>query len=587
MKHLLLLFALLIPSNLFSQVTFTDVAVSLGLNDAGAGQGAVFLDIDNDGWLDLYNANNNTVCRLWKNNNGTSFTDIGAAWGVTGPSPTRGCSAADFDNDGKIDIMVGNYNAVLILYKNTGTSFINYTTNAGIAFTGWGGSINWIDYNNDGKIDAVFANDGVPYHYNYLFRNDNLLSFTNVAYSSGLTDSLSTLCLGSADYDSDGDMDLFCGSQTNTPNPVTGLLYKNNGNGTFSDVTTSSGLQTYSYSWACDWGDFDNDGDMDLYLGHSNAPNQLFQNNGNGTFTEVGMTYGVNDPFGTYSCGWLDYDNDGDLDLYSANGQPNADKLYRNDGSSFTDVAATVGTNDTRHSACISIGDYNNDGFTDIYLVNNGTENRLYKNNAGNSNKWVEFRLKGSTSNSSAIGARVKVKAGSLSMIREVQGGSGGKGQNSLPLEFGLGSATVIDSVIVRWPDGNIQRFWNVTPNAIYNLLEGWPLSVNDLYTNIAPDNYELSQNYPNPFNPTTKIRFSIPPSSGVSGVTEISLKVYDVLGNEVGNLIPDLAAGQDGFIPGTYEVEWNASNYPSGVYFYKLQVGNDFSNTKKMMLLK
>ncbi|RPI12564.1 MAG: T9SS C-terminal target domain-containing protein [Ignavibacteriae bacterium] len=573
MKYLILLLTFLLPSYIFSQVTFTDVSVSLGVNDGGAGQGAVFLDVDGDGWLDLYNANNNTNCRLWKNNAGTSFTDIGAAWGVSGTFPTRGCSAADFDNDGNIDIMVGNYNAVLILYKNTGTAYTNFTTNAGVNFMGYGGSINWIDYNSDGKVDAVFANDGIPYHYNYLFKNENLLSFTNVAYSSGLTDSLSTLCLGSADYDNDGDMDLFCGSQTNTPNPVTGRLYVNNGNGTFSDVTTSSQLTTYAYTWSCDWGDFDNDGDMDLYLGASNAPNLLYQNNGNSTFTEVSMQYGVNDPSQSYSCGWLDFDNDGDLDLYVANGQPTPDKLYRNDGSTFTDVASTVGTNDIRHSACISLGDYNNDGFVDIYLVNNGTENRLYKSNAGNSNKWVELRLRGINSNRSAIGARVKVKAGSLSMIREVQGGSGGKGQNSLPVEFGLGSASIIDSVIIRWPSGLVQRFANVAPNTIYNAIEGQPLGITNNNTGI-PESYALHQNYPNPFNPATIINYQLAKSN------DVKLVVYDVMGKEIAVLVNQKQNA------GTYEVEWDASNYPSGIYFYTIQAG-DYKQTRKMVLLK
>lgn len=566
----LLLF--LLTARLFSQVTFTDVAPALGLNDPGAAQGCVFLDVNNDGFLDLYLVNNANANRLWINNGGTSFTDVSAVWGVNNNSPGRGVAAADFDNDGNIDIMVGNYNAVLILYKNSGTAFTNYTSTAGINFTGWGGTINWLDYNNDGKTDAIFGNDGVPYHYNYLFRNDNLLSFTNVAYTSGITDSTSTLTIATADYDNDGDLDIFCGTQTNY-GPATDFLYRNNGNGTFTDVTVSSGLISYSYSWGSDWGDFNNDGYMDLYIANSNAPNQLFKNNGNGTFIDVTSQYGVGDPTASYSCGWADYDNDGDLDLYVANGQTGIDKLYRNDGSTFVDVAAQAGTNDTRHSSCISWGDYNNDGFLDVYLNNNGTENRLYKNNGGNNNKWVIIKLRGVTSNRSAIGARVKVKAGSLSMIREVSGGSGGKGQNSLPVEFGLGSATLIDSVIVRWPSGTTQGFAGVTPNVIYSLTEGQQLvGVNDPLT--VPSRFELRQNYPNPFNPKTIINYELPITNYVT------LVIYDVLGKELASLVNKKQSA------GNYEISWDASDYPSGVYFYKLTAG-DFTETKKMILMK
>ena len=570
---LLLSAALVINSQ--SQIMFTDAAPTLGVNDPGAAQGCVFLDINNDGFLDLFLINNNTTNKLWINNNGTSFTDVAATWGVSTASPGRGVSAGDFDNDGNIDMMVGNFNAVIILYKNTGTSFTNYTSTAGINFTGWGGSINWLDYNGDGKLDAIFGNDGVPYHYNYLFRNDNLLSFTNTAYTSGIVDSTSTLTITSADFDNDGDLDIFCGTQTNY-GPATNFLYKNNGNGTFTDITVSSGLVSYSYTWCADWGDFDSDGDMDLYIGNSNAPNQLYQNNGSGIFTEVASTYGVADPTGSYSCGWADYDNDGDIDLYVANSSSGVDKLYRNDGSTFTDVASTVGTNDTRHSSCISWGDYNNDGFMDVYLNNNGTENRLYKNNAGNSNKWVILKLQGTTSNRSAIGARVKVKAGSLSMIREVSGGSGGKGQNSLPVEFGLGSASTIDSIIVRWPSGFVQGFAGITPNIIYSLTEGQGLVGSNLHGDppFSPYIFALYQNYPNPFNPVTTIRFTN------TGRQHIKLSVYDISGKLITDLV-DSDLGID-----AYNIKFDGTNLPSGIYFYKIIAGS-YTETKKMILIK
>jgi hypothetical protein len=564
----------------FSQVTFTDVSVTLGVNDPGAAQGVVFVDVNNDGFLDIFLCNNANQNKLWINSNGTSYSDQSVAWGVDYTGPGRGISVADFDNDGKVDVMIGNYNAALILYKNTGTAFTDYTTTAGINFTGWGGSINWFDYNIDGKVDAVFANDGIPPHYNYLFRNDNLLSFTNVAYSSGLSDSNSTLCLASADYDNDGDLDLFCGNQTVIGTVYTSWLYRNNGNGTFTDVTAASGLTCPFYTWGAEWGDYNNDGWMDIFTGNTNGLILLYKNNGDGTFTEVAASVGINDQGQTYSGGWADIDNDGDLDLYLAKAQNYADKMYRNDGATFTDVGTQVGMGDLRHSSCISWGDYNNDGWMDLYLNNNGSENRLYKNNGGSNNKWVQFKLIGVISNKSAIGSRVTIKTGALTQIREVEGGSGGKGQNSLPVEFGIGAANIIDSVIIRWQNGLIQRFANVNPNYIYSIIEGQPLDVKNAGA-IVPEKFMLYQNYPNPFNPSTVISYSVGIPSGQLAVSSYTkLTVYDLLGREVATLVNEQLK------PGTYEVEWDGSNFASGIYYYKLIAG-DYSETRKMVMVK
>jgi hypothetical protein len=573
--------SLLVTNFLFSQVTFTDVAPTLGLNDAGAAQGVVFIDVNNDGWLDIFLANNNNQSKLWINNSGSSFTESSAIWGVNFTIPTRGISAADFDNDGYTDVMIGNWQTPIMLFKNTGTAFINYSTNAGVAFTSYGGSINWIDYNKDGKIDVLFANDGMPPRYNYFFRNDNLLSFTNVAYSIGLVDSSSTLCLAAADYNNDGYPDLFLGTQSNPGSLLTSILYKNNGNGTFTNATDSSGVTTNFYTWGAEWGDFNNDGFMDLFLANTTGYNQLYKNNGNGTFTDVTIPMGFELLNSSYSCGWADIDNDGDLDLYVARGQNNDDKMYRNDGTTFTDISTACGMGDLRHSSCVSWGDYNNDGFLDLYLNNNGSENRLYRN-SGNSNKWIILKLTGVNSNKSAIGTRVRIKTGTLNQIREVEGGSGGKGMNSLPVEFGIGTASIIDSLIINWPSGQVQKFANVLPNIIYNITEGQPIGVNN-NNNIIPEKYSLSQNYPNPFNPYTKIKYQITKLDNGKWKDEnslITLKVFDVLGKEITTLVNEKQN------PGYYEVGFDATNLPGGIYFYKLIVG-DYSETKKMVLIK
>ena len=555
----------------FAQVTFTDVAPSMGVDDIGNGQGVSSIDFNNDGFIDIFLVNNGQPCRLFRNDNGIGFTDVAATVGVNNNGNGRGNAIGDFNNDGLTDIVIGNYSQSCILYRNDSTAFTNVTTAAGMNLTSWGGSINWFDYNADSRLDCYIGNDGIPTHANYLFENNDLSTFTEVAASVGLTDDLSTLSTATADYDNDGDLDIFIGNQSGSP---TGVLFQNNG-GSFTNVSVASGLETYSYTWGADWGDFDNDGDLDLYLANSNAGNQCFVNNGDGTFTESAAFLGIADPTSSFSCGWADFDNDGDLDLYVANGSSGVDKLYRNDGGTFTDVAATVGTNDMRHSNSTTWADFNNDGFLDLYLSNNGSENRLYMSNAGNSNHWLELKLVGVTVNRSAIGARVRIVAGGLSQIREVQGGSGHNGQNSLPVEFGLGANEMVDSIIVNWPGGPIDIHTNIPSDQILTVTEGQIIVPVEMANNNKPAGYVLSQNYPNPFNPSTTIEYSIPER------TDVKLTVINIVGEEVAELVNQIMDA------GSYSVEFSAKGgLPSGVYFYSLQAGNFITN-KKMILLK
>jgi hypothetical protein len=562
----------------FAQVTFTDVAPTMGVDDVGNGQGVSSFDFNNDGYIDIFLVNNGQPCRLYRNDIGVGFIDVASTFGVNNNGNGRGCATGDFNNDGWTDIVIGNYSQSGILYRNDSTAFTNVTVSAGMNYTTWGGSINWFDYNNDSRLDCYIGNDGIPAHANYLFENNDLSTFSEVAASVGLTDDLSTLSTVTADYDNDGDLDIFIGNQSGSP---TGVLFQNNG-GSFTDVSVSSGLETYSYTWGADWGDFDNDGDLDLYLANSNTGNQCFVNNGDGTFTESAAALGIDDATSSFSCGWADFDNDGDLDLYVANASSGVDKLYRNDGATFTDVAASVGTNDTRHSNSTTWADFNNDGFLDLYLSNNGSENRLYMSNAGNSNHWLELKLVGVTVNRSAIGARVRIVAGGSSQIREVQGGSGHNGQNSLPAEFGLGAIATVDSIIVNWPGGPVDIHTNIAADQIITVTEGQPIVSVELSNFAAPVGYVLAQNYPNPFNPSTTIEYSIPER------TDVKLAVINIVGEEVMVLVNQTNDA------GNYRIEFNAAELPSGVYFYRLQAGNpstgsgqSFITSKKMVLLK
>ena len=428
--------------------------------------------------------------------------------------------------------------------------------------------------------DVLFANNGMPPRYKYFFKNNDLSTFRNVAYGIGFIDSSSVLTVATADYDNDGDLDVFLGTQSYPGSNFTSILYRNNGDGTFTEVTAASGITTNYYIWGAEWGDYNNDGYLDLFLANTTGFNQLYKNNKNGTFTDVAASVGVNEGGSSYSCAWLDYDNDGDLDLYVARGQSYPDRMYRNDGTTFTEVASSIGLIDVQHSSCVSAGDFNNDGYLDLYVANNGSANRLFKNNGG-TNKWIIFNLQGVVSNRSAIGSRVTIKTGSLTQIREVEGGSGGKGQNSLAVEFGIGTATIIDSVIIRWTNGLVQRFANIAPNQILTVIEGQPIGIEHSGENI-PDKFQLMQNYPNPFNQSTIIQFK------VESLKFIKLIVFDVTGKEIAMLINEEKQA------GEYTVRFDArlggastGELASGIYFYQLISNGNIMDTRKMIYLR
>jgi hypothetical protein len=231
--------------------------------------------------------------------------------------------------------------------------------------------------------------------------------------------------------------------------------------------------------------------------------------------------------------------------------------------------------------------DYDNDGNLDLFVARNnffGGNNCLY-HNEGNSNKWINIKCVGMVSNKCGIGAKLYLKAvingNTITQLREISCQTGGaiSGQNMLNAFFGLGNATVIDSLKIIWPSGIIDKYAQIQPNRFITAVEGQGISNIKSNTNNIPQEFKLYQNFPNPFNPTTTIKFDIPPFEGGQGGMTI-LKVYDILGKGIETLV------NEKLNPGTYEVAFNASQYPSGVYFYNLTSGN-FSETKKMFMIK
>lgn len=539
------------------------------------------------------------------------------------------CAWGDYDGDGYQDLVVSSYNDnsqsstyPMLLYHNNGDgTFTRVTTGPIATYVGRTFGVTWGDYDNDGKLD-LFVCNGFNEN-NMLFHNDGGGNFTRIITGVIVNDGGWSECCAWCDYDRDGWLDLFVGNQSNQNN----FLYHNNGNGTFTKITSGSIVNDGGWSRGCAWGDYDNDGWPDLFVVNYSGENDfLYHNNGNGTFTRILSGPEVNDGAYGSGCVWGDYDNDGWLDLFVTNNGAN-NMLYHNDGGTFTRIYTGPGAESGPNCFGTSWFDYDNDGWLDLFVCNWGGNNFLYHNNGngtftkitneivnlessvngavadydnngkldlfttktngltvnslfkniGVTGNYLICKLHGcaplpGNSNKAGIGATIQIKAGNYTAYRVVSGGSGMGSQDMLWQHFGLGSRTSLDSVIVFWPSGKIQKFANVPANQVL-LADECLVGITTNYEKI-PTSFSLFQNYPNPFNPVTKIKFALPHTSYVT------IKVYNNLGEEITTLLGTTEPA------GTYSVDFNGENLGSGIYFYKIIAG-DFTETRKMVLVK
>ena len=450
--------------------TFTNVAASAGVNDVEGDVGTSWADYDGDGDLDLYVAASASGAndKLYRNNGSGVFSDVAASAGISAGSNNQGGIWADYDADGDLDFYLADNGGVNELYQNDGDgTFTEVAASAGVNATGAGNGISWADYDNDGDVDFYLAQNGIA---NKLYQNEGNATFTDVTSSAGVGDTGFGRGIAWADYDGDGYLDLYLGNWAGA-----NLLYKNDGDGTFTEVAASLGVNDGNSSPGVSWGDYDNDGDPDLYVSNWDVANRLYSNDGDGTFTEVGSAAGVNDALKGQYVGWADYDNDGNLDLYVTNSaQPN--RLYHNNGDgTFSNVAGTAGVVASGGAAGIGAwGDYDGDGDLDLYITSSESENVLYRNN-GNANQWLQVDLTGALKNTVAIGSKVTAVTGSTRQQRDVDGGSGWLSQPSQAVEFGFGSTTTVDSLIVDWATGQQTVQTNVSTNQKLALTEPTP----------------------------------------------------------------------------------------------------------------
>jgi len=480
------------------------------------GSGVALLDYDNDGWLDIYLLNGSTVAAfkgqepapkamLLHNNHDGTFTDVTAKAGVANERWGFGVAVGDYDNDGWPDIYVANYGKNRLYHNNHDGTFSDVAEKAGVALGGWSAGPSWGDYDHDGRLDlfvpgyAKFDPDhaqscdfmgtklscgplGMQGETDHLFHNNGDGTFTDVSTAAGVSDPKGYYGFASTfvDVDDDGWVDLLVANDSR-PN----YLYRNRRNGTFEEVGYLSGFALTEdgrpmASMGIAVGDYNRDGRVDFYVSNfSDDYSVLFKNEGGGILSDVTYQAGLVEPtipFLKWGTGFLDFDNDGLLDIFVANGHvfPIIDKqnwgttwaqrpqLFRNlDGTKFQEVppAAGSGLADVIPARGAAFGDLFNDGHIDVVINNLDSTPTLLRNVVKNGNHWVGFRLIGGPkSPRDAIGAKVFVTAGGVRQRADVFSG-GSYGSNSDPrLHFGLGTASKVDKVEIQWPSGTKQE---------------------------------------------------------------------------------------------------------------------------------
>ncbi len=461
---------------------FSEEAVSRGIvwqvtnapvqNGAGLG----LIDLDNDGDPDLVAMGQGGAVGVWENNGMGYFASRAAGSGMPTLVFPSGLSAADFDNDGDLDVHLTDFLGNDHLMRNDGGfKFFDVAATAGVDSGGFGYGGAWGDYDGDGWVDLYVPNrtqthaSPVP---NHLYRNNGDGTFTDMAVALGVTDGLApSLVAAFLDYDRDGDADIYLGNDKGSNSSWTNKLYRNEGDGTFTDVTAMAGAEANVDCMGIAWGDFDRNGWMDIYVTNLPYGNVLLMNQGDGTFVDETALAGV----GSYVVGWgtqfLDYDHDTVMDLFMVNTLgPN--RLYRNGGAyPCVDMAPTLGLDDNsvQHSYVFAMGDVDLDGDLDLITSATNQNLRLYLNNASNGN-WTKFRVVGQGNNGFGVGTVIDVLAAGVWQCRELQMGNNFKAQNDHLQHFGLSAAAQMDQIVVAWPGGDTRTLTGYEANRTWTL---------------------------------------------------------------------------------------------------------------------
>lgn len=574
---------------LYSQ-TFTKITASpIGTDTPTGGYaGLSWVDYDGDGDIDLF-INQDFLYQNDGNGNFTRILNSGIVGFGTGLN--NGNSWADMDNDGDLDLVLVNQSSSSNgVYTNNGDgTFTQITTgDIGINLNAW--SATWADYDNDGFVDLMATSPcGFigPCHPNWLFNNNGNGNFTEVTTSDvSLTNAAYTVA-NWADFDDDGDQDLFIGSgEIGFVSRDHIYINQLTETGTADLVLNQTGVLFGDFRDGQNWNliDYDNDGDLDAFVTNfkSDIPNDFYKNNGDGSFTkltdaDLGV-HMVSEAATWLGNTWGDFNNDGWLDVFITAdfGSPFGNHFYLSNGDGtfdhhFPSFANGVGSRATANA------DYDNDGDLDLFI--NGTTANvrgLYRNNLdpGANENWINLSLEGTVSNRSAIGAKVRIKATingeSYWQRRDISTQNAFCGQNSLRVHFGLGNATTIDSLVIEWPLGLKETYINVSANQFLQYVEGETTRTIEL----TKDEFSLTV-YPNPVKQQTTISYEIKKAN-----QPIQLKILDASQRVFKTIF-------NGIQPkGIYRLELNVSAWSSGVYYLVLE-SDDARVSKSVIITK
>lgn len=534
-KIILSILALTTVGAVFAQESGTVDPVSFGFTSVStSGSNRAVVDMNGDFLDDIVSISSTNVYILEQQADGT-FVTRNISTTSANYTPSWSLAAADYNRDGYTDLLYGGGSGVTFMRSDgTGSGFVEVS---GPEFV-FSQRSNFVDINNDGDMDAFVCHDVAPNVY-YINDGTGALTFNQ----GGLGDYPSGGNYGSVwiDYNNDGLLDMFiakCGGEVARR---TNQMHLNNGDGTFTENGAAIGLADPMQTWSSAWGDFDNDGDMDVFVGASSGAHKLMRNNGPGagyTFTDVTAASGVLSVTATgIENATYDFNNDGFLDIAS-----NGNILYGNGDLTFTtiDFGAISGSNG-------AFGDLNNDGFVDAF--NSG----FIRFNSGNDNHWLVINTVGDPSNINGIGARIELTTDSGTQIRDVRNGEGFRFLSTLNTHFGTGADTNINTLVVKWPSGTVDTFEDVAVDQVVTIYEGQPLSVEEQTNEVA-----LTV-YPNPATEILQLDYRTP-------LNDAQYTIYNLNG----------ALVQSGVVANK---SINVAALASGAYVVKIETGGAVIN--------
>lgn len=482
------------------------------------GGGSAFLDYDQDGWMDIYVTNGNYHDRLsdeafkpekvqrnqlYRNRGDGTYENVTQKAGVGHEGFGMGITVGDFNNDTYPDLYISNHGPN-VLYKNNGNGkFTDISQKAGVDGDESSVGAVWLDYDNDGLLDLYIGNylsfdpdykfyyapDGFPGPMSFdgeidrLYKNLDNDTFEDVTETMGVYNPNGrAMGVGAADYDGDGFVDIYIANDH-----MVNYMYHNEAGKGFKEVGIPSGVAFNqvgegTISMAVDFADYNSDGNLDLFVSDDGYCS-LYENQGNGIFTEMAYPSGIAVAAAQHvgwSSSFIDYDNDGDVDIFKVNGElkhlyGQEDQLFENiDGSQFKDVSVERGAyfkeEFVGRGGCF--GDYDNDGDLDAYVVNLDGHGILLRNDHGNEKNWLIIHLVGTTSNKDAIGAKVKISSAGKVQFSQKKSATGYLSQNDPRIHFGLGEAELVDKIEVSWPSGKVQVLEQVKAGQILTITE-------------------------------------------------------------------------------------------------------------------